>query len=94
MDDDIRTKLRRADALLREERYAQAVGLHQAVADAFTQGGFVLKAVAVLRQIIDITERAGPELADARRHALRELAQGYTALGLTTDAAETRRRLD
>lgn len=91
---DVRAVLRRADDLLRGQRYAEAVDEYQAAADAYAHGGFTLKAVAVLRQIVEIADRSAPELAGARARALRGLLGCYTDLGLTTDADAVRRLLN
>jgi hypothetical protein len=91
---DVRTALRRADDLLREERYAEAVDAYQAAADAYMEAGFALKALAVLRQIVEIADRSPSELRSARTRALMGLLRGYTSLGSTLEADAVRRLLD
>lgn len=91
---DVKATLRRADDLLREERYAEAVDEYQGAADAYLEGGFALKAVAVLRQIVEITDRSPSDLAGARTRALGGLLGCYTDLGLTVDADAVRRLLN
>lgn len=91
---DIKATLRPADGHLREARYTEAVDEYQAAADAYIAAGFALKAAAVLRQIVEISERSDPAVAAARTRALRGLLGCYTDLGLTTDADEVRRLLN
>jgi hypothetical protein len=91
--DDVRSYLRRADALLREERYGEAVRLYEQAAESFTREGFLPKSIAVSKQIISIIDRGAPEMADVRERTLRRLNHAYTGLGLTAEAAEIRRLL-
>lgn len=90
---DLRAAIHRADSLVRDERYAAAVDEYQAVADAYVESGFALKAVAVLRQIVEITNRSPSDLAGARTRALLGLLRCYNTLGLTLDADAVRRLL-
>jgi hypothetical protein len=91
---DARAKLRRGDALARDERYGEAIAEYQEVADLYVGAGFTLRAAAVLRQVVAIIDRSLPDLAEARTRALRGLLHCYTVLGLTTDADNVRRRLN
>ena len=92
--DDTLSYLQRADALLQEERYEEAVRLYEHAAESFIKGGFVFKSIAVSKQITSIIDRCAPELTDVRERTLRRLNQAYTGLGLTAEAAEIRRLLN
>ena len=87
MIEDMREHLRRADALLREARYGEAISLYQAAGDAYAQRGIALKAVALFCHIVSLVDQWAPELSDARGRALLGLLHGYTRLGLHAEAS-------
>jgi hypothetical protein len=87
-------RLRRADELLREARYAEAVAEYGLVAETYAAAGFALKSAAIWKQIVGIVDRSAPELAEVRTRSLRGLLAAYTALGLTSEANEVRQRLN
>ncbi|WP_437645398.1 hypothetical protein [Sorangium sp. So ce362] len=84
----------RGDAYLCDQRHAEAIAEYQAAADLYIGAGFALRAAAVLRQVVEIIEKAAPEHAEARGRALQALLHCYTALGLTSEAEEVRRLLN
>jgi hypothetical protein len=89
-----RDKLRRADALVIAEQLPEAIAEYLAVADYYESQGFVVKSVAVLRQVLELTERTETHCSDARTRALLGLLRAYTQLGLAADADEIRALLN
>jgi hypothetical protein len=92
MTSDPRTTLAFADRALREGRVDDAVRGYLDAGRLLAARGFALKAVAVLRQVVEIAA-AEPRLAAARAEAWRGLVEGYDALGLRAEAAEARKHL-
>ncbi|MEZ4223526.1 MAG: hypothetical protein R3B13_21440 [Polyangiaceae bacterium] len=91
--DDARSRLRQADQFARNGLLPEAVDAYLAAAFQFADGGFALKAIATLRQVVSIVDRDAPELVDARLQALQRLVVLYSDLGLGEDAAATRKLL-
>jgi hypothetical protein len=85
--------LRRADALLRDGQASEAVAIYESVATSFERAGSALKAVALSKQIVDITTPMAPDLAQARSTALQRLARLYAELGLNAEALAAERLL-
>jgi tetratricopeptide (TPR) repeat protein len=84
---DVRTLLKIGDLYIRANQYADAINTYEGVAKIYTQQGHALKAIAVYKQIRQIIDKYAPDLADAFSHVLPRLAELYTQLGLTSDAA-------
>jgi tetratricopeptide (TPR) repeat protein len=89
---DTRALLLLGDRLLREGRYAEAIAAYHPVASYYLDQGFALRAVAVLKQIVQIANR-DPGLAVHAAPALRMLVAGYRALGLEGEALTAEARL-
>ena len=94
MADDTRSRLRLADELARQQKYADATALYQSVAHDYAVAGFALKAIAVSKGIVHIVDHYAPDLIDARVVALRRLAALYEALGLDAELDKTRQLLE
>lgn len=94
MSEDIKSKLKRADDLLRQGKHAAAVAVYLDAADVLADNGHALKAVAIQKQTLEIVERSTPHDAAARSRALRGLLSAYATLGMESEAAATRRKLD
>jgi tetratricopeptide (TPR) repeat protein len=75
---DVRTLLKKGDLLVRVGERDQAVDTYLAVAGAYSQQGFHLKAVAVFKQILKID--------DGRIDVNLRLAEEYQNLGIIGDA--------
>lgn len=75
---DVRTLLKKGDLLVRVGDRNQAVETYLVVANAYSQQGFHLKAVAVFKQILKID--------DARIDVNLRLAEEYQNLGIIGDA--------
>lgn len=90
MPEDIRTLLRTADALVREGQYLEANAIYERVAAEYQSQGFMLKAIAVAKQVVSICDahRLTPSSA-----ALNILVETYSALGLDAEAGQARERL-
>jgi len=84
----VRSRLRKADELFREGRLAEALAAYDAIADEFDRAGFSVKAIAVSRQIVEITAAAVAEGEGPRAAALRRLVRLCAALDLRAEAAE------
>lgn len=90
---DLPTELRRADALLRNSLFSDAVSIYLEIATAYRTHGLRAKAIAVLVQVVDIIEASAPELVDERTRALRALFELYTEMGFASDAEHVRGQL-
>ncbi|HOX45739.1 MAG TPA: tetratricopeptide repeat protein [Myxococcota bacterium] len=75
---DVRTLLKKGDLLVRAGERSDAVETYLQVANAYSQQGFHLKAVAVFKQILKIDE--------SRIDVNLRLAEEYQNLGITGDA--------
>lgn len=75
---DVRTLLKKGDLLVRANERAEAVDTYLKVANAYSQQGFHLKAVAVFKQILKLDE--------GRVEVNLRLAEEYQNLGITGDA--------
>ncbi|MBN2494819.1 MAG: tetratricopeptide repeat protein [Deltaproteobacteria bacterium] len=75
---DVRTLLKKGDLQVRIGEKAQAVETYLSVANAYSQQGFYLKAVAVFKQILKID--------DSRIDVNLRLAEEYQNLGVVGDA--------
>ncbi len=75
---DVRTLLKKGDLLVRVGERDQAIETYLAVANAYSQQGFHLKAVAVFKQILKINEN--------RIDVNLRLAEEYQNLGIAGDA--------
>jgi len=75
---DVRTLLKKGDLLVRAGERPEAVETYLLVANAYSQQGFHLKAVAVFKQILKIDE--------SRIDVNLRLAEEYQNLGITGDA--------
>jgi hypothetical protein len=82
--------LRTADVLVRQQRYSEANAIYEKVATEYLAQGFALRAVAVAKQVVFICDNHRLPL---NRVALRVLVDGYSALGLDTEADEAKTRL-
>lgn len=90
MADDPRTLLRSADELVRRGRFVEANAVYLRVARWYRDQGFALKAVAVAKQIVTISEKHRLRQDPA---VLRLLVEAYSALGLDAEAEAARGRL-
>ncbi|MBI4224295.1 MAG: tetratricopeptide repeat protein, partial [Deltaproteobacteria bacterium] len=72
-------KLRLAELLAKQRQVPRAIQAYREVADSYTQEGFYLKAVTVLKSIL----RLNPSLLDVNR----SLAGLYEKMGLSKDAS-------
>jgi hypothetical protein len=75
---DVRDRLRHADDLTRQGMHADAIAIYQSVADEFLTQGARLKAIALSRSVVQIVDKAAPELVDERARAIRRLADLLT----------------
>jgi hypothetical protein len=89
-----RDKLRRADAMVVAEQLPEAIVEYLAVADYYESQGFLVKSLAVLRRVLELTERTEAAGSDGRTRALLGLLRGYTKLGLASEAEAVRALLD
>jgi lipopolysaccharide biosynthesis regulator YciM len=83
---DNRARLRLGDLQVRAGEPAAAVMTYRAAAEQYAGGGFLLKAIAIERQIREIITTQGLALADVYLQTTEKLAAHYEALGLTADA--------
>lgn len=81
MIDDPRASLRRGDKLLRQGKVSEAIVIYQAIAQHYEDCGFLLKAIAVSQQIIELVENSAPKLVD-RLIATSRRARLHSLLGL------------
>lgn len=75
---DLRVKLRVAELFTKRKQIADAIRIYREVADAYSNEGFYLKAVTVLKNIL----RLNPTLVDVNQM----LAELYERMGLIGDA--------
>ncbi len=75
---DLRVKLRIAELYTKRKQINNAIRIYREVADAYTQEGFLLKAVTVFKNIL----RLNPSLIEVNE----ELARLYEKMGLVSDA--------
>ncbi|HXN32860.1 MAG TPA: tetratricopeptide repeat protein, partial [Polyangiaceae bacterium] len=83
---DARTLLKVGDLQSKMEEYAGAVATYERVGKFYASQGFLLKAIAVYKQIREIIEKHVPQLEDKYAHVTPKLAELYHQLGLTSDA--------
>jgi hypothetical protein len=83
-----RSRLRWADRLQHQKRYADVIAIYQSVAQDYTDWGFALKAIAVSRVIVEIVDQYAPDLAAERAIALKRLLSLQIALGLDDQAEQ------
>lgn len=89
-----REKLKAADLLLTRGDTAAAVALYEEIAAELEREGFSVKAVAISKQILQITEQSNtPEERALRLASLRRLVRLYTALDRLADADAARAEL-
>jgi hypothetical protein len=82
MIDDPRASLRRGDKLLRQGKVSEAIVIYQAIAQHYEDCGFLLKAIAVSQQIIELVENSAPKLVEHRLIATSRRARLHSLLGL------------
>lgn len=75
---DLRVKLRVAELYTKRKQIAEAIRIYREVADSYSNEGFYLKAVTVLKNVL----RLNPTLIDVNQM----LAELYERMGLTQDA--------
>ena len=83
---DARTLLKIGDLQSKMEEYAGAVATYERVGKFYASQGFLLKAIAVYKQIREIIDKHVPQLDDKYAHVTPKLAELYHQLGLTSDA--------
>ncbi len=83
---DVRTLLKIGDLHLKLEQHADAIAMYERVGQYYSAEGFLVKAVAVYKQIRDIIQKHVPHLEDRFGHIVPKLAELLTSLGLTSDA--------
>ncbi|MDO8494828.1 MAG: tetratricopeptide repeat protein, partial [Deltaproteobacteria bacterium] len=76
---DMRVKIRIAELYIKHRQIPLAIKLYREVADTYTQDGFFLKAVTILKNIL----RQNPSLMDVNA----DLASLYDKMGLNSDAS-------
>ncbi len=88
---DLRILLKIGDCHLKIEQYAEAIETYEVVARLYIdqQPPEPLKAIRVYRQILEIIDKRAPKLLERFGWVLPRLAELYTQLGLTSDAAAT-----
>jgi len=91
---DVRILLKIGDCHLRLEQYAEAIETYELVARIYLEQTDdkqpePLKAIRVYRQILEIIDKRAPKLMERFGWVLPRLAELYTHLGLTSDAAST-----
>lgn len=83
---DARTLHKIGELQLRLGHHAEAIDTFEAVGNLYAGGGFAHKAVAVLKQILEIIAAHVPEVAARYAHVAPKLAGLYRELGLVKDA--------
>ncbi|MDI1428056.1 tetratricopeptide repeat protein [Polyangium sorediatum] len=88
---DVRVLLKIGDCHLKIEQYAEAIETYEVVARLYIEQKppEPLKAIRVYRQILEIIDKRAPKLLERFGWVLPRLAELYTQLGLTSDAAAT-----
>jgi tetratricopeptide (TPR) repeat protein len=88
---DVRLLLKIGDCHLKIEQYAEAIETYEVVARLYIEQKppEPLKAIRVYRQILEIIDKRAPKLLERFGWVLPRLAELYTQLGLTSDAAAT-----
>jgi len=91
---DVRILLKVGDCHLRLDQYAEAIETYELVARIYIEKTDQkqpepLKAIRVYRQILEIIDKRAPKLLERFGWVLPRLAELYTQLGLTSDAAAT-----
>ncbi|MDI1445119.1 tetratricopeptide repeat protein [Polyangium sp. 6x1] len=88
---DLRVLLKIGDCHLKIEQYAEAIETYEIVARLYIEQKppEPLKAIRVYRQILEIIDKRAPKLLERFGWVLPRLAELYTQLGLTSDAAAT-----
>ncbi len=89
---DVRILLKVGDCHLKTEQYAEAIETYELVARIYLEQtaekqAEPLKAIRVYRQILEIIDKRAPKLLERFGWVLPRLAELYTQLGLTSDAA-------
>jgi tetratricopeptide (TPR) repeat protein len=87
---DLRVLLKVGDCHLRLDQYAEAIETYELVARIYIENPKApepLKAIRVYRQILEIIDKRAPKLLERFGWVLPRLAELYTQLGLTSDAA-------
>jgi tetratricopeptide (TPR) repeat protein len=83
---DARTLLKIGDLQSKMEEYAGAIATYERVGRFYASQGFLLKAIAVYKQIREIIAKHVPDLEERYSHVTPKLAELYHQLGLTSDA--------
>lgn len=89
----MREKLHRADRLLKLDRVAEAAAIYEEVATEYERASFVLKAIALQKQLLELATTHAGALKGVRARSLAALARLYVLVGLDDDAEEMRREL-
>ena len=83
---DARTLLKIGDLQARTQDFDAAIATYERVARYYAAQGFLLKAIAVYKQIRESIRKQPAELTEKYAHIIPQLAQLYQDLGLTSDA--------
>ncbi|MDI3283698.1 tetratricopeptide repeat protein [Polyangium sp. 15x6] len=86
---DVRVLLKIGDCHIKIEQYAEAIETYEIVARLYIEQKppEPLKSIRVYRQILEIIDKRAPKLLERFGYVLPRLAELYTQLGLTSDAA-------
>jgi len=83
---DMRTRLKLGDLYARTNEHAKALEMYEAVGKLYADQGFMLKAIAVYKQMCTMVERDAPLLRRRYAHVPLILAELFQRLGLDRDA--------
>jgi len=83
---DTRTMLKIGDLQSKMLDFQGAIQTYNQVAEQYARDGFLLKAIAVYKQIRELIKKHAPELAQRFAHVTPRLADIYSKLNLTSDA--------
>lgn len=89
----MREKLHRADHLLKLDRVPEAAAIYEEVATEYERAGFVLKAIALRKQLLELATTHAGSLKGVRARSLVALASLYVMVGLDDDAEKMRQEL-